>query len=178
MNFQENYLKSVLFEFARYKTLGEKTFEQLSETEIHWKYGESDNSIALIVKHLVGNMLSRWTNFLTEDGEKSWRNRESEFEAPYASKNDMMKAWEKGWKCLFHALNSINEDNFDCKITIRGETHTIPEAINRQLAHYPNHIGQILYIGKMLKGKEWVSPSISKGDSEIFNQKMFGQGNS
>ena len=174
MSFPENYLKSVLFEFKRYKTLGDKTFEQLSEKEIHWTYSESDNSIALIVKHIVGNMLSRWTNFLTEDGEKSWRNRETEFVEPYSTKAEMTAAWEKGWKCLFEALHSINQENFETQIQIRGEAHTIPEAINRQLAHYPNHVGQILYIGKMIKGEKWISPSIPKGDSEAFNKKMFG----
>ena len=174
MSFPENYLKSVLFEFKRYKTLGDKTFEQLSEKEIHWTYSESDNSIALIVKHIVGNMLSRWTNFLTDDGEKSWRNRETEFVEPYSTKAEMVAAWEKGWKCLFDALHSINQENFENQIRIRGEAHTIPEAINRQLAHYPNHVGQILYIGKMIKGEKWISPSIPKGDSETFNKKMFG----
>ena len=173
MNFQENYLKSARFEFNRYKTLGDKTFAQLSEDEIHWKYSETDNSIALIVKHIVGNMLSRWTNFLTEDGEKSWRNRESEFEAPYQTKKEMITAWDKGWKCLFSALESINAANFNTPIKIRGEVHTIPEAINRQLAHYPNHVGQILFIGKMIKGEQWISPSIAKGDSETFNNTMF-----
>lgn len=178
MNFQENYLKSVLFEFNRYKTLGDKTFKQLSEDEIHWTYTSTDNSIAIIVKHMVGNMLSRWTNFLTEDGEKTWRNRESEFELPYDTKAELLVAWEKGWNCLFHALNSVNSENFSEKIVIREEAHTISEAINRQLAHYANHVGQILYIGKMIKGKEWISPSIPKGDSEAFNKKMFEQGKS
>lgn len=174
MNFQEDYLQSVFFEFQRYKILGDKTFAQLSENEIHWKYTETDNSIAIIVKHIVGNMLSRWTHFLTDDGEKPWRNRESEFELPYTTKAEMISAWEKGWNCLFDALNSINSKNFETKVHIRGEAHSIVQAINRQLAHYPNHVGQILFIGKMIKGKAWISPSIPKGDSEAFNKKMFG----
>lgn len=174
MNFQENYLENVKFEFHRYKTMGDKTFAQLSENDIHWTYSEGDNSIALIVKHMVGNMLSRWTHFLTEDGEKSWRNREMEFEAPYPTKKEMLQAWEKGWQCLFTALDSINPSNFGNKITIRGQEHTIVEAINRQLAHYASHVGQIVLLGKMIRGKDWQSLSIPKGGSKAFNQKMFG----
>ncbi|TMU56018.1 DUF1572 family protein [Flagellimonas algicola] len=174
MNFQENYLKSVRSEFLRYKSLGEKTFDQLSEEEIHWKYADSDNSIAIIVKHIVGNMLSRWTNFLTEDGEKTWRNRDTEFEGPYTSKSEMLDAWEKGWDCLFAALDGIDNTNFNSKVKIRNEDHSIIEAINRQLAHYPSHVGQILFLGKMIKQQDWVSLSIPKGQSEAFNKKMFG----
>ncbi|RDY58327.1 DUF1572 family protein [Flagellimonas nanhaiensis] len=175
MNFIENYLSSAKFEFQRYKTMGDKTFAQLSEPEIHWKYQETDNSIAIIVKHMVGNMLSRWTNFLTEDGEKTWRNREMEFEGPYSAKTDMLVAWEKGWKCLFDALESVTPSNFESKVKIRNEEHTIIEAVNRQLAHYSSHVGQIVFLGKMVKGAEWTSLSIPKGGSEAFNQKMFGK---
>ena len=174
MNFLETYLKSVRAEFLRHKSLGEKTFDQLSEEEIHWKYSDSDNSVAIIVKHIVGNMLSRWTNFLTEDGEKTWRNRDTEFERPYASKSEMLEAWEKGWDCLFTALDSIDNTNVDSKVKIRNEDHSVIEAINRQLAHYPSHIGQILFLGKMIKQQDWISLSIPKGQSEAFNKKMFG----
>ncbi|SNY99422.1 DUF1572 family protein [Flagellimonas pacifica] len=178
MNFHENYLKSAIFEFHRYKKMGDKTFAQLSEDEIQWKYKETDNSIAIIVKHMVGNMLSRWTNFLTEDGEKSWRNRETEFEGEYQSKTEMLAAWEKGWKCLFEALNNINASNFNTKIKIRSEEHTIVEAVNRQLAHYASHVGQIAFVGRMIKGNDWASLSIPKGGSTDFNKKMFGNSNS
>ena len=176
MGFQENYLKSVLFEFQRYKSMGDKTFAQISDNDIHWKYAETDNSIAIIVKHMVGNMMSRWTNFLTEDGEKSWRERDLEFEEPYVSKAEMIASWEKGWKCLFDALSQIEGTNFQKKVTIRGEEHTIVEAINRQLAHYANHVGQIIFIGRMIKGSEWTPLSIPKGASKAFNKKMFGTG--
>lgn len=174
MDFNENYIKSVVFEFNRYKTLGDKTFKQLSENEIHWKNSNTDNSIAIIVKHLVGNMLSRWTNFLTEDGEKPWRNRETEFEVPYTTKTEMIQAWEKGWECLFTALNTINAANFGTKIRIRNQEHSIVEAVNRQLAHYSSHLGQIVFLGKMIKGTDWISLSIPKGESTLFNKKMFG----
>lgn len=174
MSFQENYIKNIQFEFNRYKVMGDKTFAQLSDEDILWKYSETDNSIAIIVKHMAGNMLSRWTNFLTEDGEKPWRNREVEFEKPYTSKAEMITAWERGWKCLFDALGNIDHSNFDSKIKIRNEEHSIIEAINRQLAHYCSHVGQIVFMGKMIKGTNWISLSIPKGDSEKFNKKMFG----
>lgn len=168
----DNYLQSVQFEFQRYKALGDKTIYQLSEKQLHWQFQETDNSIALIVKHVVGNMLSRWTNFLTEDGEKRWRNRESEFTNPPKSKQEIIAYWKKGWNCLFEALHSIDKSNFDSVIYIRGEAHTIIEALNRQLAHYANHVGQIVLLGKMIKGINWVSLSIPKGESNNFNEAM------
>lgn len=175
MEHSKNYIKSALFEFHRYKTLGDKTFAQLSEKEMYWRFGENDNSIALIVKHMSGNMLSRWTNLFNEDGEKPWRDRESEFEKPATTKNEILIAWEKGWNCLFSALESINSTNFNTTIKIRGENHSLVEAINRQLAHYANHVGQIVLLGKMIKGKAWVSLSIPKGGSAHFNETMFNK---
>jgi len=174
MEFALNFLKSARYEFERYKTLGDKTFEQLSEKDLQWTYGGSDNSIALIVKHMAGNMLSRWTNFLTEDGEKEWRDREKEFMLPPKTKAETITLWNKGWDCFFHALEQLNEANFNAEIKIRNENHTPIEAIHRQLAHYANHVGQIVLIGKMLKGEEWISPSIPKGGSDSFNKVKFG----
>lgn len=174
MDFTTNFLKSSKLEFERYKTLGEKSLGQLTFEQIRWQPSVHDNSIALIVKHMVGNMLSRWTNFLKEDGEKSWRHRENEFQAPYENRKELLLAWEEGWNCLFNALDSVNAENFEVPVFIRSEQHTIIEAIHRQLAHYANHVGQIIYLGKMLKGKDWVSPSIAKGKSEEFNKKTFG----
>ena len=171
---KENYIKSVQFEFRRYKTLGDKTFEQLSEEELLWKYSPTDNSIAQIVKHMVGNMMSRWTNFLTEDGEKPWRHRESEFVEPLTKKSEIIGSWEQGWDFLFSALGQIDSENFETEIKIRNEAHTIIEACNRQLAHYANHVGQIVLLGKMIKGREWISLSIPRGSSEAFNRIKFG----
>jgi hypothetical protein len=173
MKVQEAYLKSVDKEFRLYKSLGEKTFVQLTDEDIHWKYQQYDNSIAVIVKHLVGNMLSRFTDFLTEDGEKPWRQREAEFEDTYATKKEMLAAWEKGWKCLFGALTNLNAHNFNGTVRIRNEEHTVVAALNRQLGHYANHVGQILMLGKMIKGADWISPSIARGGSEAFNKAMF-----
>jgi len=175
MSHAEDYIKSALFELKRYKSLGDATFEQLSEGDFHWNYGESDNSIAIIVKHMVGNMHSRYTNFLTEDGEKSWRNRETEFEDPQTSKKQILTAWEAGWQCVFAALEGIDDKNFDSLILIRNEKHTVIEAINRQLAHYASHTGQLVLLGKMIKGKDWISLSIPKGGSEAFNKEKFGR---
>lgn len=173
MDFDKNYLNSVLFEFRRYKGMGDKTFAQLNESHILWKYREEDNSISQIVKHLAGNMLSRWTNFLTEDGEKSWRHRDTEFENPYTTKSEMIAAWEKGWECLFEALTTLDSVNFNSHIKIRNEKHTLIEAVNRQLAHYASHVGQIVLIGKMIKGENWISLSIPKGQSAAFNKDKF-----
>ena len=175
MNIPQNYLESAHFEFRRYKSLGDRTFAQLGEKDILWKYTGSDNNISQIVKHLSGNMLSRWTNFLTEDGEKDWRDRDMEFKKPFTTKKEMIAAWEKGWQCLFEALASINETNFETPIRIRGQEHTIIEAINRQLAHYANHVGQIVLLGKMIQGEKWVSLSIPKGKSQIYNTEMFNK---
>ena len=168
-----SYLDSIKNRFCTYKAMGEKTIDQLSDQEIHWQYNEESNSISIMVKHIVGNMLSRWTNFLTEDGEKSWRHRDQEFEDTYTSKEDMMMHWEKGWQCLFDAINPLTENDLEKKVLIRDEEHTITDAINRQLAHYSYHIGQIVYLARMLKGSDWETLSIPKGKSEEFNAKMF-----
>ena len=173
MDFSTEFLQSAKLEFTRYKTLGDKSFKQLRYKDIHFIHNLEDNSIAVIVKHLSGNMLSRWTNFLTEDGEKKWRKRDQEFIDTYQSLEEMILAWNQGWQCLFNALNSITEENFNTTIYIRGEAHSIVAAIHRQLAHYPSHIGQIVHIAKSIKGKEWTSLSIVKGKSDDFNKKLF-----
>lgn len=157
--------------FQYYKELAEKTFDQVSEEQLFWKYNDESNSIATLVKHLSGNMLSRWTNFLTEDGEKNWRNRNSEFENDIQSKLEMMEIWTKGWETLFGALDEIKEENWNDLILIRGEKQTVLDAVLRQLAHYPYHIGQIVYIGKMLKNTDWKTLSIGKNQSTPFNME-------
>lgn len=172
----ENFLASSRKQFQYYKMLGEQTFEQLSEQELFWKNSDSDNSIAIIVNHLAGNMLSRWTNFLTEDGEKTWRNREEEFHDIIENKKHMLEKWQKAWACLFDALNTINDKNFHQLIYIRNMGHTISEAINRQMTHYAYHIGQIVLIGKILKKENWKNLSIPKGKSEQYNQEKFSKG--
>lgn len=172
---ENSFLSSSLNQFKYYKGLAEKTFDQLNFDELQKEFAEDSNSISIIVKHLVGNMLSRWTNFLIEDGEKTWRNRDQEFIDSYTSKEELITSWEKGWDCLFKALASITDKDLDKIIYIRNEAHTISEAINRQLAHYPYHVGQIVFIGKLLKGSDWKSLSIPKGKSDEFNTKKFSQ---
>ncbi len=170
---EENYLDSVKRQFLYYRSLGQKTFNQLADEDLFWQFNEASNSIAVIVNHLSGNMKSRWTNFLEEDGEKEWRNRDGEFEAVLRSRDDVQKAWNEGWACLFRALESVNEENFGQEVFIRNMGHTILEAINRQLTHYAYHVGQIVYIGRMIKSDAWVSLSIPKGQSVQYNQAKF-----
>ena len=140
--------------FQYYKNIADQTFEQLEEPQLFWQYNPESNSIATIVKHISGNMISRWTNFLTEDGEKEWRNRDAEFENDIQSKAEMLEMWEKGWLVLCDALNQINDDNMNSIILIRGEKISVVDALLRQLAHYPYHIGQIIYLAKMLKNDD------------------------
>lgn len=163
-------MKDLFFKrFQYYKELAEQTFEQVSEEQLFWKYNEESNSIATLVKHIAGNMQSRWTNFLTEDGEKPNRNRDSEFENDIQSKAEMLEIWDKAWHVLFNALDQIEEDRWKGTILIRGEKHTILDAVLRQFAHYSYHIGQIIYVGKMIKNETWKSLSIAKKQSENFN---------
>lgn len=164
------YLQTAIRRLRYYKLLGEKTFEQLSDVDFHYASNEASNSIAVIIQHVSGNMLSRWTNFLTEDGEKAWRNRDEEFEVHKYSKQQLLELWEKGWQCFLNALTSLTENDLLKTIYIREEPLLVIDAINRQLAHYPYHVGQILYIGKEIKGASWQSLSIEKGQSEVYNK--------
>ncbi len=158
-----------------YKSLGEKTFAQLSEEELHLEPADDANSIAIIVKHLWGNMMSRWTNFLTEDGEKEWRDRDGEFGSTIKTKQEFHEKWEEGWNTFLGALRSLREDDLTKTVYIRNEGHTVIDAIHRQLAHYASHIGQIIYLGKIIKGTEWQSLSIPKGKSAEYNAEKFAQ---
>ena len=168
------YLDSAIKQFEYYKLLGEQTFAQVTEEKLCWQYNPDSNSIATIVKHLAGNMLSRWTDFLTTEGEKEDRDREAEFDNDITSKAAMLEVWDKGWQTLLDTLRALNEDDLDKIIYIRNQGHTVLEAINRQLAHYPYHIGQIVYIGKMA-AMQWQSLSIPQGQSQNYNAEKFGQ---
>lgn len=166
------YLESVIKQFRYYKLLGEKTFDQLPEEKLFWQPNEESNSIAVIVKHLWGNMRSRWTDFLTTDGEKEWRDRDAEFENDRQSKDDMLQKWNEGWGVFLDTLHALREEDLSKTIYIRNQGHAVIEAINRQLAHYSYHVGQIVYIGKMC-APSWSSLSIPKGSSTGFNEAMF-----
>lgn len=171
----QNFLESARKLFRYYKKLGEGAIAQLNDEEVLRQPNDASNSIALIVHHVSGNMLSRWTDFLTSDGEKPWRNREAEFDEAYPNKKTMMDAWEKGWDCLLSAVDSLKPEDLSTIIYIRNEGQTVMEAIQRQLAHYPHHVGQILYQAKIIKGNEFKSLSIPKGGSDHFNKDKFSQ---
>ena len=168
----KEFLNSVIKRLKYYKDLGEKTFAQLDDGAFHWSTNNASNSIAVIIQHMAGNMLSRWTNFLTEDGEKECRNRDEEFEVHSMTRSQLLTLWEKGWDCVFNALGSLNEGDLLKTVYIRQEPLVVIDAINRQLAHYPYHVGQIIYIGKMILNEDWKSLSIPKGNSEAYNEKM------
>lgn len=169
-----NYLESVIKQFEYYKLLGEKTFSQLPDEKLFWQFNEESNSIATIVKHLHGNMLSRWTDFLTTDGEKEWRRRDAEFDNDISSKQEMLYKWNEGWNVLLDTLKSLKEEDLGSIVYIRNQGHTVLEAINRQLAHYPYHIGQIVFIGKM-SAEKWDSLSIPRGNSKNYNAEKFSK---
>ncbi len=171
----ESYLSSVVKQFRYYKSLGDKTIEVLSFSELQKEFAVDSNSISIIVKHMVGNMLSRWTNFLTEDGEKEWRQRDEEFVDTYKSKEEVIADWNTGWQYLFGAIEPLNEQDLETIIYIRNQGHSVTEAINRQLAHYAYHVGQIVFLGKLIKAKNWQSLSIPKGASQIYNTEKFSK---
>ena len=161
--------------FEIYKALGDKTFHQLNTENFFWQPDTESNSIAIISKHLAGNMLSRWSNFFTEDGEKAWRNRDSEFENSFRTKEEVITYWEKGWQCVFDALSEITDADLDRIVYIRGEQHSVVDALLRQLCHYAYHIGQIVYLAKMQKSSEWQTLSVPKNKSEEYNREKFGK---
>jgi hypothetical protein len=169
-----NYLESAMKQFEYYKMLGEKTFAQLADEQLFWQYNENSNSIAIIVNHLWGNMLSRWSDFLTTDGEKEWRNRDAEFERSISTKQELTDKWNEGWAVFLTTLKSLKEEDLNKIIYIRNQGHTVLEAINRQLAHYPYHVGQIVFIGKMCT-EQWGSLSIPKGNSKLYNENKFSK---
>lgn len=168
MNPFTNYLDSSLRLFRFYKSQGEKAMEQIPDEKLFWQYNADSNSVATIVKHMAGNMHSRWTDFLHSDGEKSWRKRDAEFENDIGSRDEMMQLWEEGWEVLFKALEPIGSEHLDTTVFIRNEPHTVIDAINRQLTHYASHVGQLIYLGKMLHSGTWKSLSIPKGQSENY----------
>lgn len=171
-----NYLNNAIKVFGNYKSLADKAIQQLEDEQLFWQPNEESNSVAIIVKHMWGNMLSRWTNFLTEDGEKEWRNRDGEFENDWKTRTELISKWEEGWQVLFEALNSITDADLEHTVYIRGEAHTVLDAVTRQIAHYASHVGQIIYIAKMIRDNNWSSLSIPRNQSRQFNQAMFDKG--
>ena len=169
---EKHFLQHTIKRFEYYKTLGDNTLAQLEEQDFFYTPNKESNSIAIIVQHMYGNMLSRWTNFLTEDGEKEWRKRDEEFNEVTCSKQDLLSFWNEGWKCLLDTLKSLEPTDLVKTVRIRTEPLLAYDAILRQLAHYPYHVGQIITLTKMIKGEKWKGLSIPKGDSKNFNAAM------
>ncbi len=170
-----SFLTSSLLQFRYYKQLSEKTIEQIPVGKLSFQINNETNSINTIVKHLVGNMVSRWTDFLKSDGEKVSRNRDEEFNDTISTKQELMEIWNKGWKVLFDTLEELTYKDLEKISYIRNEGHTVTECINRQLCHYSYHIGQIVMIGKIICGDKWKTLSIPKGESQSLNLKKFSK---
>ena len=168
---ENNYISSVKNQFKQYRELAEKAIDQVPDEKIDWQYNPETNSIAIIVKHLAGNMLSRFTDFYTSDGEKKWRDRDAEFENEKLSRERLKALWDQGWDCLFQVLNELSAADLAKTIIIRNEEHTVVEAINRQLTHYSYHVGQIIFVAKMALDDQWKTLSIPKNASREFNAK-------
>jgi hypothetical protein len=167
-----SYLEDSLSLFRYYKKLAEAAMEQVTDEQLVLVLDAEMNSIALIVKHMAGNMRSRWSDFLTSDGEKPDRNRDSEFVEPPSTREALMKAWESGWSCLFSALEPLCASDLDRTVTIRGEAHSVMQTVNRQLAHYAYHVGQLVFLAKHFQHARWKSPSVPRGKSAKFNERV------
>lgn len=168
-DFIKNYWSDALQSFRNYKKLAERAIEQISDEEFTAAIDTETNSIAVIVKHIAGNLYSRWKDFLTTDGEKATRNRDTEFELIEDTRESLMEFWEAGWQTLFDNIEPLTEEDFAKTITIRGEPHSVVEAINRQLTHYSYHVGQIVLLAKHFKSYEWETLSVPKNRSADFN---------
>lgn len=172
MSVGKEYLRVVQDRFAVLKKQGEKAISQLEQDDLHWALNDATNSIAVIIQHVSGNMISRWTDFLTTDGEKDNRNRDGEFVNRSLSKEELMDCWDQGWNVFFHTLNDLDDQDLLKAVFIRGQAQTVLNAIETQMAHYASHIGQIMFIGKQIKGDQWISLSIPKGESAAYLEQM------
>lgn len=172
LKFTTSYLEDSLDLLRYYKKLAERAMEQVTDEQLFATLDDESNSIAIVVKHMAGNMRSRWTDFLTSDGEKSNRNRDSEFVDPPDTRAALLQAWEDGWALVFHALEPLSEQDLGRTITIRGEAHSVMQAINRQLAHYANHVGQIVLLAKHFAHAKWQSLTVPRNRSAEFNERV------
>jgi Protein of unknown function (DUF1572) len=172
LTFTTSYIEDSLAIFRQFKQLGERAMAQVTDDQLFALLDEEANSIAIIVKHMAGNMRSRWTDFLTTDGEKPTRNRDGEFVDPPKTRAALLQEWEEGWACLFRAIEPLTDADLSRTISIRGEAHSVMQAINRQLAHYPQHVGQIVLLAKHWAGAKWQSLSVPRNKSAEFNRKV------
>jgi hypothetical protein len=170
--FTTSYLEESLTVFRLYKKYAEGAMAQISDEQLFVALDPESNSVALIVKHMTGNMRSRWTDFLTTDGEKPDRKRDTEFVDPPATRHALLESWEKGWNLVFSALEPLTDADLGRTVMIRGEAHSVMQAINRQIAHYAQHVGQIVFLAKHLAGTKWTSLSIPRNRSAEFNQRV------
>jgi hypothetical protein len=170
--FSTSYVQDSLSLFRYYKKLAESAMEQVSDKQLFTALDEEMNSIAIVAKHMAGNMRSRWTDFLNTDGEKPDRNRDSEFVEPPASRDELMKTWDRSWNCVFSAVEPLSDADLERKVMIRNEPHSVMQAINRQIAHYAYHVGQIVFLAKHFKASQWKSLTVPKNKSGEFNQKV------
>jgi hypothetical protein len=172
LKFTTSYLEDSLALFRHYKKLAEGAIDQVTDEQLFTTLDEEMNSIAVIMKHMAGNMRSRWTDFLTTDGEKPDRNRDNEFVEPPATREALMQLWNEGWNAMFTALEPLTEADLNRTVTIRGEAHSVMQAMNRQIAHYPYHCGQIVFLAKHLQHSNWRPLSVPRGQSAQFNSKV------
>lgn len=175
LEFTTSHLADSISLFRYYKKLGERALEQVADEQLFYAQDEECNSIAIIVKHMAGNMRSRWTDFLTSDGEKPDRNRDSEFTDPPKDRTELLRIWEEGWRCLLGALESLSDADLSKRVLIRGEAHSVIQAINRQLCHYAYHVGQIVLVAKERRKGEWNSLTVPRGRSAEFNQRVLSR---
>jgi uncharacterized damage-inducible protein DinB len=172
LRFTTSYLEDSLALFRYYKKLAERAMEQVTDEQLFATLDEEANSIGIVAKHMAGNMRSRWTNFFTTDGEKPDRDRDSEFVDPPATREALLDVWEDGWTCVFRALELLSDADLGRSVTIRGEEHSVMQAVNRQLAHYAHHVGQIVMLAKHFAHDRWQSLSVPRNRSAEFNQRV------
>ena len=172
LQFATSYIEDAIAVFRYYKKLAERAMAQVADGQLFETLDDEANSIAIIAKHMAGNMRSRWTDFLTTDGEKPSRNRDGEFVDPAPTRAALLAEWESGWECLFQAIEPLTDADLGRPVTIRGEAHSVMQAINRQLAHYPHHVGQIVLLAKHFACDRWESLSVPRNRSEEFNRKV------
>ncbi len=174
----QSIISSAATVFRNNKGWADKAIEQLPDDKLRVPLDSNTNSVAVIMKHVAGNLLSRWTDFLTTDGEKTWRNRDEEFVDSFRDRKEILDYWEKGWNCLFSALDRLGPDDLSKTIAIRGESHAVPLAIHRSLAHCAYHCGQIIMMARVLAGDDWETITIPRGESTSYNEKVWGKGRS
>jgi hypothetical protein len=175
MDFAAAFVSAAVNALEANKRLADRAVEQVPDDKLHVALDANTNSIAVIMKHVAGNLISRWTDFLTTDGEKPWRNRDGEFEDTVGSRTDLLKLWERGWGCLLASLKGLKRDDLEKTVLIRGEPHSVPLAIERSLGHTCYHIGQLVQVARVHAGDKWTTLTIPRGGSEQFNKGNWGQ---